>query len=102
MTFTIQKKALMKKLRKRRRYEKFLTSHFSGRLQKFDKLNEFGDSDDEEENVVDDDAFDETGVFYSWECVSFVKRNGSTLDLVIPSSPDLLSLIHIVHRRIYH
>ena len=92
----------MKKLKKRRKYEKFLTSHFSGRMQKFDKMNDFGDSEDEEiKDEVHDETFDETGLFYSWECVSLVKMNGSTLDLVIPSSEDLMSFLHIIHRHIY-
>ena len=73
----------MKKLKKRRKYEKFLTSHFSGRMQKFDKMNDFGDSEDEEiKDEVHDETFDETGLFYSWECVSLVKMNDRSLTCV--------------------
>ena len=53
MTFTIRKKLLMKRLAKRRKYEQFLTSHFAGKMEKFDKLNDFGDSDEEEKKDVD-------------------------------------------------
>ena len=41
MTFTILKKALMKKLTQRRRYEKYLDSHFSGKREKFDNMADF-------------------------------------------------------------
>ena len=101
MTFTIQKKSLLKKLKKRRKYEHFLTSHFSGKQMKFDNMADFDSEDEEEKNEISEDIFDETGLFYSWECVSFIKNNGSTLDLVIPSASDLMTLIHIVHRHVY-
>lgn len=40
-------------------------------------------------------------LFYSWECLTFVKKNETTLDLVIECGPSLLALIHVVHRHIY-
>lgn len=50
MTFTIHKKSLLRKLKKKRKYEMFLDSHFSGKQEKFDNLNTFGsDSENEEE-----------------------------------------------------
>ena len=68
-------------------------------------MNTFGDSDLEEDEVNEEPVKahneDESGIFYSWECISFVKKNGTTLDLVIPSSPDLLALIHIVHKHVH-
>ena len=80
----------------------FLDSHFSNKQEKFDNLNTFGDSDLEEDETEEQKVKvhneDESGMFYSWECISFVKKNGTTLDLVIPSAPDLLSLIHVVHK----
>ena len=79
----------------------FLTSHFSGKQEKFDNLADF-DSDEEEKNVeITEDDLDEADVFYPWECVSFVRKNGFTLDLKISSASDMLALIHIVHRHIF-
>ena len=40
-------------------------------------------------------------IFYSWECVSFQRRNGTTLDLVIPNMSNLMALIHVVHNAVY-
>ena len=77
MTSTIQKKSLLKKLKKRRKYEQLLTSHFSGKQMKFDNMADFDSEDEEEINEISEDIFDETGLFYSWECVSFIKNNGS-------------------------
>ena len=42
MTFIMHKKALMKKLEKRRKYEMYLDSHFSGKPEKFDNVTAFG------------------------------------------------------------
>ena len=38
VTFEKEKKSLMAKLEKKRKYERDLVSHFSGRLEKFDRL----------------------------------------------------------------
>ena len=36
--------------------------------------------------------------FYDWECVSIVRENGTTLDLVIKDYKAALCLIHFLHR----
>ena len=43
----------------------------------------------------------EAEVFYAWECLSLVRRDGSTFDLVVGDMHELLCLIHIVHRHVY-
>ena len=40
-------------------------------------------------------------MFYPWECLSLVRINFTTLDLVIKDSTDLLSLIHFVFRKLF-
>ena len=35
-------------------------------------------------------------MFYSWECLSFVRNNHSTLDLVVKNQQDLLCLLHVL------
>ena len=74
-------------------------------MKKFESLLEQNDSEDgsiDGENDSDSEAHDYSDVFYSWECVSFLKKSGSTLDLTISSVPDLMALIHVVHHHIYH
>ena len=39
-------------------------------------------------------------MFYSWECVSLLRENGTTLDLVIQNSQNLMALIHVVRKNI--
>lgn len=38
MTFELEKKIMMNKLQKKRKYERNLVSHFNGRIEKFDRL----------------------------------------------------------------
>ena len=40
-------------------------------------------------------------LFYSWECVSLVRKEFTTLDLVIKDMNELLCLIHVVHSAVY-
>ena len=40
-------------------------------------------------------------MFYSWECVSFVRKIGSTFDLVIRNREHLMALLHFMHRNMY-
>ena len=48
-----------------------------------------------------DEDTEDCNVFYSWECVSLQRKNGTTFDIVIPSAKHLMALIHVVHRHIY-
>ena len=41
-------------------------------------------------------------LFYSWECVSFIRKDGSTFDIVVKDMHELLCLIHVVHRHVYN
>ena len=38
---------------------------------------------------------------YNWQFVSFMRSNGTTLDLIIRKECDLLSLINVVQQAIY-
>ena len=38
---------------------------------------------------------------YNWQFVSFMRSNGTTLDLIIRKECDLLSLINVVQQTIY-
>ena len=40
------------------------------------------------------------GIFYSWECISLIRSNGTTLDLVIPDQSHLMALIHFTHMHV--
>ena len=40
-------------------------------------------------------------MFYAWECVSILRENDTTLDLVIPFTPNLMALIYVVYNHIY-
>ena len=94
----------MAKLEKKRKYELYMKSHFSGRTEKFDRLQGYdhdADEGTEGQEVDNKDTKDKEGLFYSWECVSLVKANNTTLDLVIECGPSLLALIHVVHRHVY-
>jgi hypothetical protein len=35
-------------------------------------------------------------VFYSWECVSLIRPNSTTLDFVIKDPTDLMFLLHVL------
>ena len=45
-------------------------------------------------NDIDDE-------FYAWECVSIMRSNGYTLDLVIKDYQAALCLLHFIHRTCY-
>ena len=60
-----------------------------------EKLNDYKDTEFKEEQEVDD-----SHIFYSWECVSFLRENGTTLDIVVQNSQHMMALIHIVHNNI--
>lgn len=46
-------------------------------------------------------AEEEDQVFHAWECVSLLRRNGTTFDLVVKDMGQLMALIHFVHRQVY-
>ena len=92
MTFTMHKKGLLTKLKKKRCYEMYLDSHFSGKQERFENLNTFGDSQLDAHKysyyqgkslplAYSKDKDDD--LFYSWECISLIKKGGTTLDLVV-------------------
>ena len=45
---------------------------------------------------------EEEEIFHSWQCISLVRKNGTTFDLVIRNTHNLLALIHVIHQKIYH
>ena len=40
-------------------------------------------------------------IFYAWECVSFLRKDLTSFDVVVKDMHQLLCLIHIVHRHVY-
>ena len=46
-------------------------------------------------------AEEEDQVFHAWECVSLLRKNGTTFDLVVKDMGQLMALIHFVHRQVY-
>ena len=44
----------------------------------------------------------ETYEVYAWECITLIRKDWTTFDLVIKDMNELLCLIHFVHRKIYH
>ena len=76
----------MAKLEKKRKYERDLVSHFSGRMEKFDRLQGYAHLEDdgsEGQGEREENQQKEDGLFYSWECISLVRNNDTTIDLVI-------------------
>ena len=47
VSFELEKKSMMAKLQKRRKFERNLVSHFDGRLEKFDRLQGYEHLEDE-------------------------------------------------------
>ena len=47
MSFELEKKSMMAKLQKRRKFERNLVSHFDGRLEKFDRIQGYEHLEDE-------------------------------------------------------
>ena len=41
------------------------------------------------------------GIFHSWECVSLLRKDGTTLDLAIPDHTHLMALIHFAHTHVF-
>lgn len=39
--------------------------------------------------------------FYAWECISLLKTNGTTLDLVVKNETDLMAALSVFLRLIY-
>ena len=39
-------------------------------------------------------------IFYAWECVSFIRKDGTTFDIVVKDMHEILCLIHIVHKQV--
>ena len=51
----------------------------------------------EETQFTEPDAKSEKDVeFYPWQCVSFVRWNGTSLDLIVRNNVDMMTLINIV------
>ena len=85
MTFRLRKKALFKKLNKIQAYERDMVTHFSGKKKEyasFALLQPHQIAALSSESETDSESEHET-LFYSWECVSLVRKHGTTLDLVI-------------------
>ena len=40
-------------------------------------------------------------MFQAWECVSLLRKNGATFDLVVKDMAQLMALIHFVHRSVH-
>ena len=86
MSFELEKKSMMAKLKKRRKFERNLVSHFDGRLEKFDRIQGYEHLEDEGTEGQEEDEKDvnlQEKLFYSWECLSLIKNNDTTLDIVI-------------------
>ena len=98
MTFTLRKKKLIKNMRKKRKYIDSMDVNFSQKQEIFEKLDTSKDTDYGENNEGDTS----TPVFYSWECLSFLRSNGTTLDLAIHQTSYLMALIHVVHKHVYN
>ena len=39
--------------------------------------------------------------YYSWQCVSFVRFGGTTLDLIVKDEDDMMALINVVQQSVY-
>ena len=44
----------------------------------------------------------EASLVYNWQYVSFVRRNNTTLDLIVRSETDMMTLINVVQQYLYH
>ena len=40
-------------------------------------------------------------VFYSWQCFSLIRKDGTTFDIVVKDMHELMCLLHVMHRLIY-
>ena len=66
-----------------------MVTHFSGKRQEFSSISIVKQRDQEkissesEESEDSQEEKDQDKLFYSWECLSLVRNDGSTLDLVI-------------------
>ena len=71
MTFLRKKKEMISKMRRKRQYEEQMeTSPFKEQKRTFnlEKFNDYKDTEYKEDQEVDD-----SHIFYSWECVSFLQ-----------------------------
>ena len=41
-------------------------------------------------------------LFYAWECVSLIRKQFTTFDIVVRDMTELLCLIHVVHKHVYN
>ena len=71
---------MIAKMRRKRKYEEQVeTSVFKNyKPEKFEKLFDYKDTEFKDKGDIDD-----SHIFYSWECVSFLRENGTSLDLVV-------------------
>ena len=44
---------------------------------------------------------DDKDIFYSWQCVSLLRKDGTTFDVVVKDMHELMCLLHVMHRMIY-
>lgn len=42
---------------------------------------------------------EEDNMFYAWQCLSIVRKNGTTLDLTIKDQVDLMCLLHVLRHK---
>ena len=59
--------------------------------------------DDSEVSGLDDWKHDLTDLepYQSWECISLLRKNKTTFDLVIKDQHELMAFIHVVYRHLY-
>lgn len=50
---------------------------------------------------MDEQELNKDIVFFAWECVSIVRQNYTTLDLVIPDYKDALALLNVLHSKLF-
>ena len=46
-------------------------------------------------------TYEEKEVFQAWECLSLLRTNGTTFDLVVKNMEQLMALLHFLHRNVY-
>ena len=97
MTFKMHRAKVIQKLRAQRKH--YTDQEFGPKQAIFEDCANYDDSEISEgdENLNDGDS----DIFHSWECVSFIRKNGTTLDLRMKDHNNLLALIHVVYKHVY-
>ena len=97
MTFKMHRAKVIQQLRSQRKH--YTDQKYGERQAIFEDCANYDDSEISEGE--EEPSREKEDMFYSWECVSFIRKNGTTLDLRIKDHKHLLALIHVVYKHVY-